>query len=153
MFFYTSRVRLRRQLCPGLLRFSDLNLRGGRLLKARDNSQFGPSFADKPDGRREPAKHMQLQIVRAALIWWAFLVSFYCGAQDVKEGSGFVLSCGDRVAVAAGATSISSISLSSGATIWKAMPEKIVDVGPVVAGNAVAVVTDSFHTIDAFSKT
>jgi len=33
------------------------------------------------------------------------------------------------------------------------MPEKIVDVGPVAAGNAVAVVTDSFHTIDAFSKT
>jgi hypothetical protein len=44
------------------------------------------------------------------------------------------------------------ISLSSNSISWQAMPDKIVDVRPTLAGGTVAVIADGFHTIYGLSK-
>lgn len=94
----------------------------------------------------------------AALLLFAGLFApALCRSQTGERGVDFVVLCREGETLRAhvtlaDATGVASRTLDSGLTNWAAMPDKIVDVGPVVAGNAVAVITDSFHAVYGFSK-
>jgi len=75
----------------------------------------------------------------------------------MQELYGGTLLCADQVAIMSFLQNpfqkgVSFISLSSNSTKWQVIPDEIIDVGPTVAGDAVAVITHSFHTIQGFSK-
>lgn len=88
----------------------------------------------------------------ADLAFWIAAISATCAAQTGERGVSFVVLCTDGVAIRAESTGIASISLRSHRKLWRAATQKSVYVGPVVAGDAVAFITDSHHVIYAFSK-
>jgi len=73
-------------------------------------------------------------------------------SNQTEYGLGFAISCGDRVTIRTTPSGVASVSAESQKDNWSAAPDLISDVGPVVASNTVALVTNSFHTIYAFSK-
>src|SRR6516225_4260738 len=74
------------------------------------------------------------------------------GANAGKEAFGSVIFCDDHSAVTTQPSGVSLISVPSNQAKWKVMPDKQADVGPAVAGNTVAIVTDTWGTIYGFSK-
>lgn len=82
---------------------------------------------------------------------WSLLYSGTAESQTGERGVGFVVSCSEASATSVLSSGIVSRSLASGKVTWKAIPNKIVDVGPVTAGHAVAIITDIFDVVYAFS--
>jgi len=72
--------------------------------------------------------------------------------KPVAQSLDFVVFGRCNFAVAAQQSGIAGIDLKTRDVRWKALSDKIVDVGPVVANDSVAVITNSFGTIYAFSK-
>lgn len=78
--------------------------------------------------------------------------AFSLQAAGQKQGFDFVTSCHSGIAIQADSSGFSSISLGSAATNWKRLPYRILDVGPVVASHVVAVITESFSNLYAYSE-
>jgi outer membrane protein assembly factor BamB len=88
---------------------------------------------------------------------WVLLAPALCRPQTGEQGVSSIVLCGESVAIRSRPArtrpeGIASISLPSNRTLWRAMTNEIADVGPVAAGDAVAVIADSFNTIYAFSR-
>lgn len=65
---------------------------------------------------------------------WTLLVAGTAAAQTGQQGEGFIILCRDGVTIMAGATSadpngIVKVPLGSAKALWRAMPDRIADVG------------------------
>jgi outer membrane protein assembly factor BamB len=65
---------------------------------------------------------------------------------------GFVVFCNENIVVADGDPGIHALDLSTGRALWSALPNSLADVSPAAAGDAVAVIADSWMSLYAFSK-
>ncbi|HEV3036773.1 MAG TPA: PQQ-binding-like beta-propeller repeat protein [Candidatus Angelobacter sp.] len=104
---------------------------------------------------------MSIKLLRVQLFACIPIVSiFLCvrPIQNVSRGnstsrsSGFSAFCKDGVFIKLGESGLSSVDLKTGRTLWSVLPNKIADVGPSVSGDTVAIITESFNTIYAFSR-
>ena len=93
--------------------------------------------------------------LRLASTWCAsLLLPALCCGQSWEKFSEGVISCVDRTAIiSTPGSGISYVFLDSGRRKWRVMNNNTPQVGPVVAGDTVAVIADAFNTIYAFSKT
>lgn len=71
---------------------------------------------------------------------------------SIEYGLGFAISCGDQVAIKTTPSGVASVSVQAKKENWSVALDLISDVGPAVAANTVALVSNGFHTIYAFSK-
>lgn len=71
---------------------------------------------------------------------------------SVQQSLSFALFCRENVVVAASDSGIRAVDLSTGRALWSALPDGMADVGPVAAGDSVAVITESWNRIVAVSK-
>jgi outer membrane protein assembly factor BamB len=72
-------------------------------------------------------------------------------AAEQKQGFEFVTSCQSRIAIQADSSGFSSTSLGFATPGWRRLSDRILDVGPVIANDVVAVITNSFSSLYAFS--
>jgi outer membrane protein assembly factor BamB len=82
------------------------------------------------------------------------LISVICSGQAWVPFSEGLISCHDRAAIISRpGSSISYVSLDSSKKNWQAMNNDTPNIGPILAGDTIAVIADASNTIYAFSKT
>lgn len=102
---------------------------------------------------------MNLKKLMGIVACGALLTSAICMGQDWQDFGYYdsgSLSCKDRVVLVSvehkgTQTGLALVSLDSGTVRWKAITNEPTMLQPVVAGNAVAILTHQLHTINAFA--
>jgi outer membrane protein assembly factor BamB len=102
---------------------------------------------------------MTLKRLMGVVACSTFLTSAICVGQGWQEFGYYgwgSLSCRERAALVSfehkgTQKGVALMSLSSGTAQWEAIPKEATMLRPVVAGNAVAILTHQLHTINAFA--
>jgi outer membrane protein assembly factor BamB len=82
------------------------------------------------------------------------LIPLICSGQSWERFSEGLISCHDQAAIiSTPGAGFSYVSLDSGRKKWHAMDSDTPNVGPIFAGNTIALIADASNIIYAFSKT